>query len=180
MATVKNFNYWTHRKPGATIQAAATRVRFFDDGVANGTGKFGNYNQLLLTGGALPDNRSGHVTGMFFSIINAGSVWTEGLQKLAVELINTADLILYVGGAEVQRGPIWAFCRPPEWAYGAATAATGFAQNGGYLLQTAVHPIQSLQVISVELVVPQTPSDMSTLCVGVTIQTLDSRSMGGA
>ena len=177
MASVSMFNYWTHRKPVTTL-TGPTRVRFFDDGTANVATAYGNWNDLYTSGGALPDNRNGQVTGLFFSFRNVGSAWTEAAMKLAHECINNASLELTVGGVLVQRGPLWAFCRPPEWAFGATGSASGFVQNGGYQLQTAAHPYLSQQTLSVELVIPQAQTTMTTLAPAVTIQTYDTRTVG--
>lgn len=156
IGTLESVNYYSHRRlpwPGAS--ASFPETKFFLGGTTSVTGE---YNQLAVYGNVLPDDIQGHLTGVFIrhtSLLNPGA-FDPSEAHTFLEMLNTMDVEVVVGGLVVYQRPAWACGGPVEAISGlsdAAATATGLAwvQSGSFMLAEIDHPVFTRQSIGIRL-----------------------------
>jgi len=144
---VSAVNYYRDR--GSWVSAAAnTTVLFFKDGSA--------FSELD-SNGALPDNRSGQLTGLQ---VRFRTITSSTLTDVAAKAhIHDANLVrdlrasIILNNVEVFGGPVYCYPHSPLAISGQLTVTSAgavnlvYAQNAGYQYMTVSHPITRQQSV---------------------------------
>jgi hypothetical protein len=183
-------NYYT--STGTTGTGALSVLRHF----AGQDTSVSGFDRNDLSGGYLPDDRSGELIGVMFRFIDpavAGSLGTMNDANVQVaqtairqrqRWLEQAELAVLVNSVEIIRGPVWAFPGPPSWTQGQFSLATAAAssnascQNSGYMLAAIAHPVSARQSVQVQIRKPTrgTVDNLTTAALyAITLQFADRK-----